>query len=179
MRFYPTIALLATLLAMFATSCQTMPEPYAPPVQRQPFEDARAHRIARIVSMADSDAPAHFVRDIPPGEPAAWKWTNQNPAVKLLLKTNQNLRYVIDFTVPEVTFKQTGPVALTFSVNGHVLDTVRYAAYGEYHFEKSVPPEWVDTQKEAIVEASIDKVFVAPGDGAKLGFILTRIGLTQ
>ena len=156
-----------------------MPEPYAPPVQRQPFEDARPHHIARIVAMADADAAAHFVRDIPPGEAAAWRWTNQNPAVRVLMKTTQGLRYTLDFTVPEVTFKQTGPVALTFRVNGHVLDTVKYTAFGEYHFEKAVPPEWVDTQKEALLEASIDKVFVAPGDGAKLGFILTRIGLTQ
>ncbi len=156
-----------------------MPEPYAPPVQRQPFEDSRPHRVSRIVNMADGDAALHFVQDIAPGEPAAWKWTNQKPIVKVVPRTNLRLRYVIDFTVPEVTFKVTGPVTLTFSVNDHVLDSVRYTKSGEYHFEKDVPPEWVEPLKDTFLAASIDKVWVSPTDGAKLGFILTRIGLTQ
>jgi hypothetical protein len=156
-----------------------MPEPYAPPVQRQPFEDARPHRMTRIVAVADADAAGHFVKDIAQGEPAPWKWTNQNPTVKVTPRTNQGLRYTIDFSVPEVTFKVTGPVTLTFQVNDHVLDTVRYTAFGEYHFEKAVPPEWVEPLKETTVGASIDKVWVSPADGARLGFVLTRIGLTQ
>jgi hypothetical protein len=60
-----------------------------------------------------------------------------------------------------------------------VLGSVRYPASGEQHFEKPVPPEWVDPAKDTLVAASIDKVWVAPADGAKLGFILTRIGLMQ
>jgi hypothetical protein len=166
-------------LAVLASSCQNMPEPYAPPMQRQPFEDARPHRMSRIVNMADSDAVSHFVKDITTGDPAPWKWTHQNPTVKVTPRTNLGLHYTIDFSLPEVTFKETGPVTLTFAVNGHTLDSVRYTAAGEYHYEKPVPPEWVEPLKESTVEASIDKVWVAPGDGAKLGFILVRIGLTQ
>lgn len=156
-----------------------MPEPYAPPVQRQPFEEGRPHRISRIVDMSDGDWTAHVVQDIPPGEPGAWKWTGQKPTLKIMTRSNQGLRYVIDFALPEVTFKQTGPVTMTFLVNDHVLASVRYTASGEQHFEKAVPPEWIDPAKDTLVAASIDKVWVAPADGAKLGFILTRIGLTQ
>jgi hypothetical protein len=171
--------LLIAIGAMILSSCQNMPEPYAPPVQRQPFEDARPHRMSRIVNMADSDAPPHFVQDIAPGEPAPWKWTNQKPIVKVVPRTNLHLRYTIDFSLPEVTFKVTGPVTMTFLVNEHVLETVRYTAPGEYHYEKEIPPEWVEPLKDTFLAASIDKVWVAPTDGARLGFILTRIGLTQ
>lgn len=156
-----------------------MPEPYAPPVQRQPFEDGQPHRISRMVDMADSDSPQHFVGGIAPGNPSPWRWTNQKPTVKVVSRTNQGLRYVIDFSVPEVTFKATGPVTLTFFVNDHVLDSVRYKAAGEYHYEKAVPPEWVAPMKETTLGASIDKVWVSPTDEAKLGFVLVRIGLTQ
>jgi hypothetical protein len=165
--------------AVILSSCQNMPEPYAPPVQRQPFEDARPHRVSRIVAMSDSDAATHFVQDIAPGDPAAWKWTNQKPTVKVVPRTNLRLRYVIDFSVPEVTFKVTGPVTLTFFVNDHALASIRYTAPGEYHYEKDVPPEWIELLKDTFLSASIDKVWVSPTDGAKLGFILTRIGLTQ
>jgi hypothetical protein len=156
-----------------------MPEPYAPPVQRQPFEEGRPHRISRIVNMSDGDWVAHVVQDIPPGEPGPWKWTGQKPTIKVVTRTNQGLRYTIDFVLPEATFKETGPVTMTFLVNDHVLESVRYKASGEEHFEKAVPPAWIEPGKDTLLAASIDKVWVAPADGAKLGFILTRIGLTQ
>lgn len=166
-------------LAVLLSSCQNMPEPYAPPVQRQPFEEGRPHRMLRMVNMSDGDWMAHVVQDIPPGEPGSWKWTGAKPTVKVVARTNQGLRYTIDFSIAEATLKSTGPVTLTFLVNDHPLDSVRYTKAGDYHFEKAVPPEWVEPMKDTLLAASIDKVWVAPGDGAKLGFILTRIGLTQ
>ena len=156
-----------------------MPEPYAPPVQRQPFEEGRPHRMLRMVDMADGDAASHIVQDLPNGAPAPWRWTGQKPTVKVTPRTNQGLRYTIDFSLPEVTMKVTGPVTLTFLVNDNVLDTVRYAKSGEYHYEKAVPPEWIEPFKDTLLAASIDKVYIAQADGAKLGFILIRIGLTQ
>jgi len=171
--------LLIASIAVLVSSCQNMPEPYAPPVQRQPFEEGRPHRIARIVSTSDSDWMTHVVQDIPAGEPGPWKWTGQKPTVKIVPRTNQGLHYVIDFALPEVTFKSTGPVSMSFLVNDHALESVRYTASGDYHYEKAVPAEWVEPLKDTMLAAWIDKVWVAPADGAKLGFILTRIGLTQ
>jgi hypothetical protein len=166
-------------IAVLVSSCQNMPEPYAPPVQRQPFEEGRPHRMMRIVNMTDGDWMTHLVQDIPPGEPGSWKWTGAKPTFKVVSRTNQGLRYTIDFSLAEATMKATGPVTLTFLVNDHPLESVRYTAAGDYHFEKAVPPEWVEPMKDTLLAASIDKVWVAPADGAKLGFILTRIGLTQ
>ena len=171
--------LLIASFAVLLSSCQNMPEPYAPPVERQPFEDARPHRMSRMVDMSDADSIPHIVADISPGAPAEWRWTLQKPTVKVIASTNQGLRYTIDFSLPEVTFKATGPVTITFFVNDHVLDSVRYTASGEYHYEKAVPADWVEPLKDTVLAAAIDKVWVAPADGAKLGFILTRIGLTQ
>ena len=133
----------------------------------------------RMVNMTDGDWMAHVVQDIAPGEPAAWKWTGQKPTVKVVARTNQGLKYIIDFSIADATLKATGPVTLTFLVNDHALDSVRYTKSGDYHYEKAVPPAWVEPLKDTVLAAAIDKVWVAPADGAKLGFILTRIGLTQ
>jgi hypothetical protein len=135
--------------------------------------------MTRIVNMADDDWATHMVQDLPPGPLSPWKWTGPKPTIKVMVRTNQGLRYVIDFSVAEATLKDTGPVTLTFLVNDHALESVRYAAAGDYHYEKAVPPEWVEPLKDTTLGAAIDKVWVAPSDGAKLGFILTRIGLTQ
>jgi hypothetical protein len=156
-----------------------MPETYAPPEQRQPFENFRPYRVSRVVDMSDGDADAHIVRDIPKQQTGQWRWTGQNPTVTVTLRAAENLNFTADFSVADVTFKSTGPIAITFLVNGKPLASVLYSAPGTYHFEKPVPAGWVEANKETTVGASVDKVWTSPNDGAKLGFILTRMGLTQ
>jgi hypothetical protein len=127
--------------------------------------------------MDDPDADRRFVRDIMPKTDVSWRWTDERPAVKMRVRAIKNLRYTIDFTLPEVTFKDTGPVTIAFTVNDRVLDRVRYAEAGHQHFEKDVPPDWVPIDTEAIVGAEIDKMWIDPDGGRKYGFILTRMGL--
>lgn len=158
--------------------CERMPETYAPPVQRQPFENFRPYRITRVVDMSDGDADAHIVRDVLPGS-GSWRWAGQHPVIRVALPKAENLIYTIDFSLADATFKSTGPVSMTFFVNDHELGSDRYTAPGSYHFEKSVPADWLEGSKDATVGAEVDKVWVSPEDGVKLGFILTRIGLRQ
>jgi hypothetical protein len=165
--------------AVLLSACQNMPEPYAPPEQRQPFENFRPYRITRVVNMSDGDAESHFVSGMTDINAGSWRWVEQRPTLKLLMRSNDNLTYTIDFTIPATTFEQTGPVTLSFFVNDHLLDTVRCPAPGDRHFEKRVPDGWVEPNKEATVAAEIDKVYVSPKDGSRLGFILTRVGLKQ
>ena len=164
--------------ALLLSACQNLPEPYAPPEQRQPFDHFAPYKVTRIVNMADGDANQHFVQDIL-GDSGSWRWATKHPEVRLKMRTNKMLRYMIDFTIVEQTFKDTGPLEFSFDVNGHELDRVRYTSSGAKHFEKDVPPEWVQTGKEAVVGAQIDKLWYSPADHQPLGFIVTRMGLTQ
>lgn len=129
--------------------------------------------------MADPDARLSFVQDIADGVNGSWRWTGKRPTIKLRLRSNENLKFVIDFTLPEVTFKDTGPVNVSFFVNDHLLDREFYAMPGIKHFEKNIPFGWVTPGQEATASAEIDKVWVAKDDGAILGFIVTRMGITQ
>src|SRR5579884_2030832 len=155
-----------------------MPEAYPLPEQRPPFPQTEPYRIARIISMADGDANQHIVKDVL-GDKGPWRWTAKHPEVKTLIRTNKRLHYVIDFTIVDATFKDTGPLQFSFYVNGHLLDTARYSAAGPQHFEKPVPEDWVQPGKEAVVGAEVDKVWYSPMDHQALGFILSRIGLMQ
>ena len=128
--------------------------------------------------MADRDARTYIVRDIwQSNEGNPWRWAEKRPAIRMHTDTNANLRYVIDFTLPNVTFHETGPVTLTFSVNGHELDRVRYTEDGSKHFEKAIPPEWIVADQWTEVAAEIDKVYVK--DGVTYGFILSTLGLAK
>jgi len=133
-----------------------------------------------MVDMSAPDASWHVVKDIEPGSTGdLWRWTKQNPSLKILATTTQNLKLSVDFTLWDVAFRQTGPVELTFLVNGRTLDKIRYATPGQKHFEKPIPPEWLTTDVESIVSVAIDKLYIAPEDGEKFGFILSRVGFDR
>jgi hypothetical protein len=160
------------------TSCQEFPPAYPLPEQRPAFDVFKTHS-ARMVNMGDTDAESRFVRDISSELDGSWRWSLARPAVRIRVRADQNLKYKIDFTLPDVTFKDTGPVTITFTVNDHVLDRILYTRAGEEHFEKPVPPQWMEAGKDAIVGAEIDKLWTSQRDGKQFGFIITRIGLTQ
>ena len=165
--------------ALFLCACQTMPDAYAPPVQRLPFENVRPYRSPRFIMMADGDADFRIVRDIPAHAEGVWRWTGQHPTVRIPEGPNRDLRYVMDFALPNVTFASTGPVTLSFYVNDHLLDRVRYTTSGSKHFEKAIPPDWLEEGKEALASAEIDKVYTAQDDGVRLGFILVGMGFKE
>ena len=170
---------LAPILSLALCACQSMPETYAPPVQRQPFESFRPYRSSRVVQMSDGDVTARIVRDVELGPAGSWRWTGQHPTIRVPSGAVENLLYLIDFTLPEDTFKDTGPVTLSFYVNDRLLDRVRYSSPGTQHFEKRVPDGWAQEGQETTVGAEIDKMWTSPEDGKRLGFILTSIGVKQ
>ena len=166
-------------LAIFGLTLYACREPaleYPPPEQRPNFQGYHLAP-ARVLAMNDPDLEFHIVRDISPALIASWRWTDQHPAVRIRVRDKENLKYTIDFTLPEITFKDTGPVTIAFVVNSHELDRIRYSSSGFQHFEKRVPADWLENFKDAIVGAEIDKIWISKDDGARFGFILTRIGL--
>jgi hypothetical protein len=172
--FVRRIFLTAAVVVM--TGCDRAP--WLPvPDQRPSFEGFRLHG-ARVVDMSDPDVDAHIVRDIGPPADPRWRWTQSHPTLRIRVEGVEPLLYSIDFTLAESTFPNTGPVTLTFLVNDHVLDRVRYSESGHHYFEKPVPREWIPPDQVAIVAAEIDKLWRSPNDGATYGFILTRMGLT-
>lgn len=172
------IRIVVAVAALGLSGCEQAPKLYPLPQQEPQFVGFKPHSV-RVLNMADADAPAFFVRDIQPDLHVSWRWGMQRPAVRVRVHAIENLKYTIDFTLPQVTFQDTGPVTIAFSVNDHLLERVRYEHSGSYHFEKEVPPEWVKGESDAIVGAEIDKMWTSKLDGARFGFIISRMGLTQ
>jgi hypothetical protein len=132
-----------------------------------------------MLDMSDPDAERFFVQDISTGQQSPpWRWTGKRPTVRMNLNNGTGYRYQVVFAVPAATFKDTGPVSITFYVNSQPLETVRYNSPGNRTFEKPVPAAMLKPLAENTFAAEIDKLWTAP-DKAKLGFILVRIGLVQ
>ena len=165
------------LLAL--ASCATAPDGYPPPFQRGPLL-SDPHPLGPFVAMNDPEAETYFVRDISPvAEGTGWRWTHARPELRFWLDSTRKQKLTVDFSIIEATFKQTGPVTISFAVNGKLLGQAHCRKPGDYHFEKEVPASWLSTSAFTDVTAQADKVYVSPGDQAQLGFILYRIGFTS
>lgn len=180
MMFRTLSRLLVAAVTLSALSCTSYPDSYPPPIQRGPSNGAGSAGFRHFVAMSDPGAEACFVQDISPAlEANSWRWTGQRPTLRFVLEEVEELKFTMDFSVPGVTFKETGPATISFFVNGNLLDKVRYNSYGEKHFEKAVDSSWLEAGVDTVVVAEIDPVWVSPKDGTKLGIILVQAGFVK
>jgi len=128
--------------------------------------------------MDDPFADEHIVRDIST-EQSRWRWAFAHPEVRLAVTSTRNLKFAMEFVVPEVTFRDTGPIEVSCSFNEKPLGSVTVARPDEYHFEKPVPEGWVKPNTAITVKAEASKRFIAKGDGAQLSFLLGSVGFTE
>ncbi|MCC7176032.1 MAG: hypothetical protein IT159_12615 [Bryobacterales bacterium] len=174
----PLLPGILTLLLLLA-GCVDIPNTYAPPIERRPVTGYR-ESLPGVIGMNDPDADEHIVRDISRTvESGAWRWTSKRPELRFALSRTKGVKLVVDFAVSRETFAATGPVTISFFVNGRLVEAVRCAEPGNRHFEKHIPQDWLRSDGMTTVAAEIDKLYKSPKDGVELGFILSRIGFTQ
>ncbi len=128
--------------------------------------------------MEDPRAEAHIVRDIST-ERGVFRWAFLNPEIRVRVEDNRNLKFAMEFAIPQVTFKVTGPVTVSCEINGHPLASMHCPAAGKYRLEKAVPAEWVEPQKPTHVTFHAEPRWVSPEDGQQLSFLLFSAGFVQ
>lgn len=171
-------------LAIFWLSgCTPMPEAYAPPVQRQPALAGEAPKAAkRLLRMSEAETDAYIVQDIPKGANGPWRWAGKKPTVRIFLTNtaanDPNTIVLVEYSVADATFKDTGPVGFQFFLNGQKLGEERQTKPGDFTFTKTIPAGVLKAGENDIA-VEVDKVWKSPTDGAELGFILTAIGFVQ
>lgn len=166
--------------ALILAGCASIPDYYAPPVQRRPMTGPEPSPVTHFVSMNAPNAEAHFVRGVSRHlEAGSWRWLEPRAELVFRLTTTRHLRFVMEFAIPEITFAQRGPVVISVFVNDQLLARSRYEKGGEFRLEKPVAPEWLRTHLHNYVTLEIDKPWIAPQDGARLGFILRSAGFLE
>ncbi len=170
-----TLALFASLAA-----CVKIPDSYAPPMQRKPMDVIEPSLLKFFIRMSDATASNNIVGDINESiECSSWRWTKRKPTMRFQLKHVNNQKFMADLSIADQTFKDTGPVTITFVVNDHELDRVTYIKPGHQPFEKAVPAEWLHAVGDNIVSMEIDKMWTAPADHVELGYILASAGFLE
>ena len=167
-------------LALLLTGCVSIPDSYAPPIQRKALDAGDHDGLRSFIHVNDPAAPLHFVRDIGTDvHGGSWRWTLQYPTLRFVVKKRPGLKLVVDYAVAEDTLRDTGPVTIRFFVNTHQIAEVHHKTSGGQHLEKPVPVEWLRDDQDAVLAMEIDKLWTSKLDGLKFGFILTSAGFIE
>ncbi len=166
-------------LTAFLSACAPAPEFPPPPQKQMPVGDEPLPS-ATFIRMSGPAADAGIVQEIVQQQSAsAWRWTNQHPRVKVWVHGAEGWNLHVKFTLPGVTLKQTGPITIRFGVNDHILATQVFGKEQQYEFVKAVPPEMLNPEQPNFIALDLDRVYVSPNDGVKLGILLQEIGLKR
>ena len=125
--------------------------------------------------MSDPAADSFIVGGFRAKSEGAWRWALDRPVLRFTLPETGPLEFTMDFTLPEATFHETGPVTLAISINGKPLDRPHYDHAGDYHYAHSVPEAWLHPNSENLVAIVPDKCATPE----KLGFVLSRAGFVE
>ncbi len=131
------------------------------------------YAFGEVMTIGKPGAVQYVVKGVLVGDPKSdGFWTLDEPELQFRLSSVQHHVFREHFYLPRETLKQTGPLVVDFYVNGHLLDQARFAKDGEVIYQHDVPVDWLNTASLTTVRMRIHNPYIAPRDGARLGFIL-------
>jgi hypothetical protein len=176
--FVIRLILLLVIGALLTVSCGREPGVFAVPPQRSSDLGHDPSAGLSVVTMDDPQADEYLVNDISPDR-GFRRWAFIRPELRFRLKDARHLVFTAEFTIPEVTFKVTGPVTVSYAVNGQTLGTLRCAQAGDFRVAAPVPEGLAEPDKPIRVTFEAKPRWISPEDGAQLSFLLRSAGFIQ
>jgi hypothetical protein len=170
--------LVLAAVAVLTVSCVPTPEYYSPPPPHvHSGADTAVGLLDAYFRVEDPDAQMFLVKDVEALE-GSFRWTHAEPEFRFFLNSTAKVKFTMEFSVHDVTFKDTGPLSIALLVNGREIDTVRYDEPGRKLYVKPVPSELLRRNEENRVLVRVLNPW-RTGDGAVLGIILHAAGFTE
>jgi hypothetical protein len=166
------------VICALAASCGRRAGSYPPPPQLALDAGDDPTALKAFIEMGDTWSDDYVVRDIT-AEQGVLRWAFLHPELRFRLKQTAGLRFEMRFAIPEVTFKVTGPVTVSCTIEGRPLGTLRCNRPGEYLLARPVPEGWLATDREIHATFSAEPRWVSPDDGNQLSFLLRSAGFVQ
>lgn len=170
--------LMLVMGALLTVSCGRQPGVYAAPAQRSVDLGPDPDGPHAFVNMDDPVVDDYLVGDISP-ERGFRRWAFHHPELRFRLKDVRHLIFTAEFAIPDVTYKVTGPVTVSYAVNGRTLGTLRCDHAGDFHLQAPVPDGLVQPDKFVRVTFEANPRWVSPEDGAQLSFLLRSAGFVN
>jgi hypothetical protein len=164
--------------ALLTVSCGRPPGVFAAPPQRSLDLGPDPDGPHAFVYMDDPLVDDYLVNDISP-ERGFRRWAFTRPELRFRPRDARHLIFTAEFAIPEVTYKVTGPVTVSYAVNGRTLGAIRCDHAGDFRLHKPVPEGLVEPDKFVRVTFEANPRWISPEDGAQLSFLLRSAGFTQ
>ena len=162
----------AAVVAAILMLAQCGGESVALPPQRRSYSGPEPRAFGEFARVADPRCAGNFVRGFRPS--GRWAWTARRAEMQFMVEGGAR-KFTADVYLAGQTLKETGPVSISFYVNGRLLGAMRCDTAREFVFEKPVPDGWVDPSRPVRVMLEADKAWVSP-DGTEYGFLLVSAG---
>jgi len=131
------------------------------------LDEAGRLNVTAIAGLVHADiSPDHGFR----------RWAFIHPELRFRLLDASRLKFTAEFAIPEVTYKVTGPVTVSYAVNGRTLGVLRCSHPGDFHLETPLPDGLVEPDKPIRVTFEANPRWISPEDGAQLSFLLRSAG---
>ena len=131
--------------------------------------------MARIGPWVELHGPVrekHLLHDInSPSAGEEWVWAFERPAFVFSVPKRPGVTFRMELEIADTTLRTTGPVQITFWLNGKQLAKRTYDAPRKYVVEQQVPPELLREDGVAILETTQDKYYISTGDKQKLSYL--------
>ncbi len=165
-------------LASWLMSCGSRPGSYPIPEQRSLDLGSDPAGVVAFINMADPVADDYIVRDVS-HDAGVYRWAFQHPEMRFRVRQTSHLRFTASLGIPEVTFKVTGPVTISYAIDGRRLGLLRCDHFGKYEVSEPIPDGWVQPDQYIHVTFEADRKWVSPDDGAQLSFLLFSAGFAE
>lgn len=170
--------LFGVISGLLYTGCGQTPGTFLMPPQRSLNLGQDPGGLGPWIVMDDPASDDYIVRDISPGRDHH-RWAFQHPELRFRIKEPGYSKFAAEFAIPDATFRTTGPVTVSASINGISLGSIRCDHAGDYRMEKPVPPEALTPGKEVHVTFEANPRWISPDDGAQLSFYLRGAGFVR
>lgn len=170
--------LIGVISGLLYTGCAQTPEAILMPPQRSLDLGQDPGGLGPWIVMDDPTSDDYIVRDISPGRDHH-RWAFLHPELRFRIKEAGYSTFAAEFAIPDATFRTTGPVTVSASMNGVSLGSIRCDHAGDYRMEKPVPAESLKPGSEVHVTFEANPRWVSPDDGAQLSFYLRGAGFVR
>lgn len=165
--------------AAMLSACSRTPEPHGPPSQKDSLLSGLGGPVTTAVNMEDPNSSNYVVSGFAPSSEGPWRWAYEHPKLRFWGPDSPKVSFMMEYSVPERSFRHTGPITLTLIVNGVKLDTIKVGKAGPATYTRELPDGML--KRNAMNEVAIepDKTYAPPDDNAKYSFILVRAGFVD
>ena len=126
--------------------------------------------------MADPRAEAFLVSGVGALEGRQWRWTTDDAHLRFHVLQAKGMDALLEFSITDITFAQTGPLRLEVLVNRQPLGKQVFPSPGEKMLRLPVPASMLKQDADNDLELQVENPWIAPADHAKLGVLLRAAG---